>query len=200
MVDPIYTTPFQSLGPIMVVPGSGPYTDLPAWIGEDNNSPSCMKAGLVNTRFPIDIEFYNTTALQSAYDLFAATTQEYPALNNSAFLFEGYSLQAVKKIRGESSAFPFRQDNYLVSPLIIYPPGSASLDETAFKFGEDLRQTLYIGTQREELHTYVNYAYGDETPRNWYGYDEWRQSRLSALKKSYDPLGKFNFYAPIVAQ
>ncbi|KAI0427305.1 FAD binding domain protein [Xylaria sp. FL1042] len=200
VVDPIYTTPFQSLGPIMVVPGSGPYTDLPAWIGEDNDSPSCMKAGLVNIRFPIDIEFYNTTALQSAYDLFAATTQEYPALNNSAFLFEGYSLQAVKKIRGESSAFPFRQDNYLVSPLIIYPPGSARLDETAFKFGEDLRQILYIGTQREELHTYVNYAYGDETPRNWYGYDQWRQSRLSALKKSYDPLGKFNFYAPIVAQ
>ncbi|KAI1145824.1 hypothetical protein F4825DRAFT_467027 [Nemania diffusa] len=196
-VDPIYTTPFRQLGPIMTTPGTGPYTDIPSWIGEDNASPSCMKAGLVNIRFPIDLEVYNATAMQSAYELFAATTQEYPALNNSAFLFEGYSLQAVKAVDSASSAFPFRQDNYLVSPLLIYLPDGPELDETAVNFGKDLRQILYVGSQREELHTYVNYAFGDETTQNWYGYEQWRQHRLSALKKTYDPMGKFSFYAPI---
>ncbi|KAI1329133.1 FAD binding domain protein [Xylariaceae sp. FL0255] len=166
-VDPAYTNPFQAISPIVTTPGSGPYTDLPSWIGEDNNSPSCMKAGLGNVRFPINLEFYNSMAMQSAFTLFATTTQETPALNNSVFLFEGYSLQAVKAIHSNLSAYPFRQDNYLVYPLLICMRDGPELDEIAATFGEVLRQILYGGSQQEELHTYVNSAFGDETARNW---------------------------------
>ncbi|KAI1743076.1 FAD binding domain protein [Xylaria scruposa] len=196
-VDAAYTSPFLALGPIMAMPGGGPYPEFPGWIGESNESPPCQKAGLVNIRMPIDLEDYNVTSIQSAYELFAAKTQEYPALNSSLFLFEGYSLQGVKAIDSKSTAYPNREDNYLVSPLITYAPGKPELDATAERFGQDLRKILYTGSRREELHTYVNYAFGDETTKNWYGYEAWRQDRLSALKKQYDPLGKFNFYAPI---
>lgn len=48
-----------------------------------------------------------------------------------------------------------------------------------------------------ELHTYVNYAHGDETLQELYGYEAWRQSRLKSLKTKYDPNGKFNFNEPI---
>lgn len=40
-------------------------------------------------------------------------------------------------------------------------------------------------------------AYGDEGTKSWFGYDSWRQDRLKALKKKYDPKGMFSFYAPI---
>lgn len=43
----------------------------------------------------------------------------------------------------------------------------------------------------------MNYAFGDESTQNWYGYEQWRQDRLSALKRKYDPNSKFSFYAPI---
>lgn len=48
------------------------------------------------------------------------------------------------------------------------------------------------------MHTYVNYAHGDETLEELYGYDHaWRVARLKLLKDKYDPTGKFDFYAPI---
>ena len=40
-------------------------------------------------------------------------------------------------------------------------------------------------------------AYGDEGTKSWFGYEIWRQDRLKALKKKYDPKSQFSFYAPI---
>jgi hypothetical protein len=47
------------------------------------------------------------------------------------------------------------------------------------------------------MRVYVNYAYGDENAKEWYGAEAWRQQRLSALKKKYDPQRKFSFFAPV---
>lgn len=196
-VDPIYTTPFADLGPIAMDANGGKYTDLAAWTGNSNESPPCQKVGLVNTRFPIDLKIYNTEAMRKVYDLFASTTQEIPALNGSLFLYEGYSLQGVQAIPSESTAYPYRDDTLLLAPLIIYPPGGPELEKTAATLGEDLRQILHEGSGQSELHTYVNYAFGDESTRNMYGYEQWRQDRLLSLKNKYDPERKFSFYAPI---
>lgn len=56
---------------------------------------------------------------------------------------------------------------------------------------------IHEGTGRSEMHTYVNYAYGDEAKENWYGHEKWRQERLLTLKNKYGPKRKFSFYAPI---
>ncbi|KAI3324621.1 FAD binding domain protein [Xylariaceae sp. AK1471] len=196
-VDAAYTKPFDSLGPLATDAAGGSYIDLPAWTGNSNSSPPCQKAGLVNIRFPIDLQTYNIAAQRNVYDLFASATQKTPALNGSLFLFEGYSLQGVKAVPSDQTAFPFRNNNLLVSPLLTYAPGTPELDKTAADLGESLRQILYKGSGQKELHTYVNYAFGDETEKNRYGYEQWRQARLKTLKQKYDPLGKFSFYAPI---
>ncbi|RYP61604.1 hypothetical protein DL769_007637 [Monosporascus sp. CRB-8-3] len=196
-VDSSYTNYFHELGPVVTDSAGGSYTDLPAWTGNANTSPPCQKAGLVNMRFPVDVETYNIRAQRQVYDLFASAIQETPALNNSLFLFEGYSLQGVKAVPSESTAFPFRGDNLLLSPLITYAPSGPELDKKAADLGESLRQILHQGSGRKELHTYVNYAFGHETQRNWYGYEKWRLERLLELKKKYDPQRKFSFYAPI---
>ncbi|GAW23817.1 hypothetical protein ANO14919_133940 [Xylariales sp. No.14919] len=196
-VDPAYSKPFHHLGPSTTGVGSGTYLDVPRWLGWDSDAPSCQNSGLANTRFPIDIRSYNVQAIRKAYDLFADVTQKIPELNGSRFLFEGYSLQGVKAVPGESTAYAFREDNLLVAPVISWTPSGPDIARKATDFGKRLRQIIYEGTGRSELHSYVNYAFGDETPQNWYGYERQRQQRLLGLKNKYDPDRKFSFYAPI---
>ncbi|KAI1749587.1 FAD binding domain protein [Xylaria castorea] len=196
-VDSVYTKPFHDIGPMVTDAAGGSYTDLPTWTGLALDTPVCQKAGLVNIRFPIDLQSYNLDAQRKVYDLFASTLKEVPALNGSLILFEGYSLQGVQAVPSDSTAFPNRAGNLLLAPLLTYAPDGPSLDKSAIDLGNSLRQFLYEGSGQKELYTYVNYAFGDETLKNWYGYDQWRLDRLKSLKQKYDPTGKFSFYAPI---
>jgi FAD/FMN-containing dehydrogenase len=72
-----------------------------------------------------------------------------------------------------------------------------TLDSKAIEFGESIRQTLHEADGSPQLHAYVNYAHGDETLQEMYGYDAWRVRRLKSLKEKYDPHGRFNFFAPL---
>jgi hypothetical protein len=71
------------------------------------------------------------------------------------------------------------------------------LDQKAIAFGDNFRLALHKADESAEMHTYVNYAHGDETLQETYGYEAWRLDRLKTLKKKYDPEGHFDFYAPI---
>jgi hypothetical protein len=196
-VDPAITKPFHDIGTISVQPMAGTYNDLAEWTGIAVASPPCQKNGFSNPRFPIYLEEYNVAAQKDAYDLFASEANITSPFYNSIFMFEGYSQQGVKAIDSDSTAFAYRGDNYLAAPLISYSPVDAALDEKATALGKQLRDILYDGSDRDELHVYVNYAFGDETPQEWYGSEKWRQGRLQQLKQKYDPKGKFSFYAPI---
>lgn len=60
-----------------------------------------------------------------------------------------------------------------------------------------MRKAVVEGSGSDKLHAYVNYATGEESLREVYGYEPWRQRKLKDLKKKYDPEGRFNFYVPI---
>ncbi len=196
-VDTAYTKPFLDLGPITTQAVLGTYRDLAAWTGISLADTPCQKTGNANPRFPIYLKSYNTTAQGLVYELFKqATTNASSPFGNALFMFEGYSQQAVKALGDNATAFAYRADNLLVAPLLTYAPGPG-LDAVASKLGNQIRQILYEGSGETTLNTYVNYAYGDETPLAWYGSEAWRQSRLHALKEDFDPLSKFSFYAPI---
>ncbi|KAI5924944.1 FAD binding domain protein [Camillea tinctor] len=196
-VDSIYTQPFHDLGAVQSDAGTGSYLDLPAWTGLNNEAAPCQHTGLANTRFPLDIQVYDVPAMRQVYDLFTSAMEETPALNGSFFLIEGYSLQGVQAVASDSTAFPFRGDSLLVAPVISWEPAGPELAQQAADLGNELRRILHEATGRAEMHTYVNYAFGDETTKNWYGYEDWRQERLLELKNKYDPERKFSFYAPI---
>jgi hypothetical protein len=197
-VDAKYTKPFHDLGPLAITPQSGTYKDLAAWTGIALESPPCQDFGFNNPRFPIYIKTYNTTAQRIAYDLYASAVGGADSpYTNSIFMFEDYSTTGVRAIDNSATAFGFRQDLVLAAPLIIYAPADAAQDAAVAQLGNKLRQIIQEGTGSSELHSYVNYAYGNEGPRSWYGYESWRQDRLKALKKKYDPKGKFSFYAPV---
>lgn len=186
----------MKLDPATNAAGKGTYKDLPEWTNNANDSPPCQKAGLVNIRFPVDLPKYNPVAQHAAFDTFSSVTRKNPALNNSLFLFEGYSLQGVQDILAESTAFPHREGRLLVSPLVIYEPADENHNLEARAFGESLRQIVFQESGQEKMYSYVNYAFGNEGPESWYGYEPWRLGRLRNLKAKYDPVGRFNFYAP----
>ncbi|KAJ0165215.1 6-hydroxy-D-nicotine oxidase [Colletotrichum tanaceti] len=196
-VDPVYTEPFRAIGPISSTPDAGTYLDLAAWTGIALDSPPCQKAGLNNPRFPIYVESYNVEAQRKAYDVFASSVKGDSPFGNSLFMFEGYSNQGVKAVESDSTAFAHRGDNLLFAPLITYTPGGTELDQQAAILGNQLRDIIHEGSGRSEKHVYLNYAFGDESPKEWYGSEQWRQDRLKALKAKYDPNGRFSFYGPI---
>ncbi|SPO05000.1 probable FAD-dependent oxygenase [Cephalotrichum gorgonifer] len=197
VVDPIYSKPFYDIGPIVGTPTAGDYRDLAGWTGIDLAAGPCQKAGTINPRFPLYVEKYNITAQREAYDLFASKVSGTSPFSGSLFLFEGYSLQGVKAIDDKSTAYAFRGDNLLTAPLITYAPGGDALNAEAEALGNELRNIIHRGSGAANKAVYVNYAYGNENPKEWYGSDSWRQDKLKALKTKYDPKGKFSFYAPI---
>lgn len=196
-VDSQYTAPFDELGPTAANAASGSYTEIPTWTAMSLDDIVCQDAGTAGLRFPVDLLEYNVTALQNAYDIFATATQETPALNGSIFLFEGYSLQGVQAVPQESTAVSYRGDRLLVAPVMVFEPDGGALDAKAISVGQEIRDAIREGTGRDEFHAYVNYAFGTETNEEMYGYEQWRQDRLLALKDKYDPQRRFSFYAPI---
>ncbi|TVY54562.1 FAD-linked oxidoreductase azaL [Lachnellula cervina] len=197
-VDAAHTNPFLKLGPISTESVSGTYRDLAAWTGISLSDTPCQKTGNANPRFPIYLKSYNPIAQGLVYELFReATTAANSPFGHALFMFEGYSQQGVKAIGQDATAFAYREDNLLVAPLLTYAPNGPATDAIASALGNTIRQILFQGSGETSLNTYVNYAYGDETPAAWYGSDQWRQNRLSALKEDFDPAGQFSFYAPI---
>ncbi|KAK4172529.1 hypothetical protein QBC36DRAFT_337676 [Triangularia setosa] len=196
-VDTAYTAPFISLGPISVTNNTGTYKDVSSWVGISLDGPPCQKTGAANPRFPLYLEQYNPSAMATLYGAFKDGTNSSSPFANSLFMFEGYSMQGVKAIDSASTAYAFREDNLLTAPLVQYTPGSAALDAQAQAFGNQLRDILHAGSGRSQKHTYVNYAYGDETKQEMYGHESWRSAKLTTLKDKYDQRRVFNFYAPV---
>ncbi|OAG01217.1 FAD-binding domain-containing protein [Paraphaeosphaeria sporulosa] len=197
IVEDAVVAPFLALGPVSTFSGSGDYPALPSWIGWGNNAATCQHSGLANTRFPIELQHYNITAQRSMYNLLSNTLNEIPALNRSVVLLEGYSQQGVKAFSSKESAYPFRGSNLLLAPVVRYIEEDEKLAKEGKDLGEALRDILHVGSGRVTKRTYVNYAFGTESFQEIYGDEFWRRKRLLALKKKYDPSGKFSFYAPI---
>lgn len=194
--------PLQALKPLVNSADTLPYTALPKMILSSSEDAACQRSVASLLRFPVDFHSpYNTTAMRRVYDLVVETFQHTPELNQTWLAIEGYSDHAVWAIADEETAFPFRGDNILISPFVIYGAEARWLDRQARDFGEGLRAILQEGTGRkaEDVHGYVNYANGMEKggTKSWYGFDEWRLDRLRQLKREYDPERRFSFYAPI---
>lgn len=181
------------------MPSAGTYLDLGKWTGISVNDNPCKKSGTANPRFPIYLKQYSPKAQAKVYELFRnATTTPGTPFSQALFMFEGYPMQGVQTLSSSASAFAYREDNLLVAPLLTHLPAGPDVSKTAETLGNKMRQILYEASGQRSLHTYVNYAYGNEGKTSWYGDDFWRQVRLRLMKTLYDPWARFNFYAPIV--
>jgi hypothetical protein len=157
----------------------------------NRDGAACAK-GLARTLLPVSAKRYSLPALRKILDIFAAMSVEY---RSSVMFLEGFAMNRVSAIESDDSAYPDRDGKLLISPLLTYA-ANASLDAGAKKIGDDIKSAL-LAESDEHPKAYVNYARGDESLEEIYGYNPWRLQKLRRLKKEFDPYGRFNFYAPI---
>ncbi|KPI41513.1 6-hydroxy-D-nicotine oxidase [Cyphellophora attinorum] len=157
--------PLIALQPLSTTSEVVPYTALSKFLLSSADAVACWPNAASLLRFPVDFHTpYNISAMRQVYDLMARTFRETPALNQTWLAIEGYSDQAVRSVPDEETSFPWRGDNLLISPFVIYGAGERGLDGKAREFVEGIRKILNAGAGRkpEELHAYVNYGNGRE--------------------------------------
>lgn len=141
---------------------------------------------------PVSLDLYSLKNLRGALEIFATMPS---AFRNSVVMLESYTMNRVREIPGESIAYPDRDGELLITPLLTYPD-NRGLDDVAVSVAKSIREAFLSGTGKK-LVAYVNYVRGDESLEAIYGYEPWRLERLRKLKAEYDPSGRFNYYAPI---
>ncbi|KAL9018643.1 MAG: hypothetical protein Q9185_004054 [Variospora sp. 1 TL-2023] len=195
-----YAQPFLDLQPASVSNATTAYKNLAhEATGTGVGDPICA-GGSTKAFFSAGLKRYNVTANRMVYEVFSEMMVHAPALNGSIVQFEGYTLQGVDVVDEASSAYPHREDNVLVSFTVFYPP-SPSNDAAALKYGSQARRIWTEGeTPARKLSVHTNFAFGYETLQQIYGYEPWRLERLLALKKEWDPRGRFAFYNPLVGE
>lgn len=183
--------PLYALSPVSVDSSVTDLVDANVHLLANKEGPACAY-GFTRKIMPIGVREYNITAMRKAFDIFGSMP---PAFRDSVMFSEGWPTNRVKEIEPNSTAYPDRAGEFLISPVLTYSPNK-SLDAIADDFNGRIRDAL-LGGDRSKLVAYVNYARGDESLEEMYGYEPWRLERLRRLKKEYDPLGRFNFFAPI---
>lgn len=193
-----HTKPFVSLSPLTHSTGISTLPDFAAVGMLDFDGPFCQH-GTSSLRFPVSTVNYSIPAMEAAMNALANVE---PELSGSGMIFEAYSLHGVQKVPAASTAFPDRENGLLNAPIMLWnasgldPARAAVIEERAAYHGKKMRDAVVHGSGGK-LHAYVNYAHGDEGLQAMYGYEEWRVKRLRELKKAWDPLNRFGWYAPI---
>ncbi|KAL8833742.1 MAG: hypothetical protein Q9170_004104 [Blastenia crenularia] len=192
-----YLQQILHLGPIFTSNATFPYKDVShrsfqASVGD----PTCAAGISTKSRFPVGLKEYNVSTNRMIYDLFEDMITTTPALATSFVQFEAFPMQAVKAVDPASTAYAHRNDDILVAFSTQYLHSAANV-AAANKYGRQARQLLVEGAHPMRLNAYSNYANGDETLEEIYGYEPWRLEKLRRLKRKWDPEGKFRFFNPI---
>ncbi|KAF1960484.1 FAD-binding domain-containing protein [Byssothecium circinans] len=186
-----YTTPMHALDPVSISTSVTDLAGMNTHLGAAYGLAACQK-GYSHLQYPVSLNEWNASNLRAVLEIFSSMPR---AFNSSVMLLEAYAMNRVNEIPNDSTAYPDRDGQLLLSPIMTYA-ANESLDETAVAVSKKIRYTLLNGTGLP-LNAYVNYAYGDESLQEIYGHEPWRLEKLRKLKKEYDPHGRFNFYAPI---
>jgi hypothetical protein len=187
-----YIKPLTVLEPVSVVEANFDLLEINANTGASYSGPACSE-GLGRQLFPVNLNSWDITNLRTVMNLFST----FPAsLRNSVMFLEGYATNRVLEIPASSSAYAFRSDQLIATPLFTYLANDTTAKKAALRVGRHIRTVMLNGTGLR-LRAYVNYARGDESQEAVYGYEPWRLERLRDLKRRYDPLRRFNFFEPI---
>jgi hypothetical protein len=174
------------------------YLGLAALTGFSMESPACQH-GATYVPFPVGTVDIPIPGIRKAYEIQASLPL---SLIESWIVIEGYSMAGVQAVESDSTAFPERHNNLLISPFMMYKPSSNNkedkkVDTEAFRYGEQIRDAI-AQAAGGKLYAYMNYVSGyDESLEEKYGHEAWRLEKLRRLKKEFDPKGRFNFYNPI---
>jgi hypothetical protein len=186
-----YTDPLYALSPISVEQSVDTVVDMNRFTQADRDGAACAK-GFSRALLPVSADIYSLPALRKVLNILTDMPLDF---RNSVVFLEAYATNRVGDIPSNNTAYPDRDGQLLLAPLLNYEK-NASMDATAWEISSKIRDALLDGTGKK-LEAYVNYARGDESVEEVYGFEPWRLEKLRRLKREYDPYGKFNFFAPI---
>jgi hypothetical protein len=168
-------------------------------INQNLDSASCAKnrnqlgAG---TSLPV----WDLQGARKAFTIFSNLTADL-RFATSTVLLENYGMQGVRAVDSASTALApeERERPVLASPSIWWEGSDEQAEKDANAYAQQIRNALSTGVDRnnQKRHYYVNYASGQETKPEMYGYD-FRLEKLQKLKKEWDPKNRFGFYNPVV--
>ena len=78
-----------------------------------------------------------------------------------------------------------------------WPEGDTATAEAIKINSLKVRDTLAATSGYGGLTVYSNYANGDESLPEVYGWEEWRLEKLKKLKAQWDPENRMRYYVPL---
>ncbi|KAF2463779.1 FAD-binding domain-containing protein [Lindgomyces ingoldianus] len=196
-----YAAPFKAIGPaVTTVTTNVNYVQLYTVTGNNLENPVCRKD---NNIFGsgISLPSWDTAGLRKAFNVFAQASAD-PRFSTSAILTESYGMNGVRAVDAKTTALaPEERANPILTTPIFWWEGANPQDATdAEAYAAKIKDAMYSGVTAAggKRHTYVNYAMGEESRAEMYGYEQWRMDKLKSLKSIWDPKNKFRFYNPII--
>ena len=190
-----YFAPFDEITPLNAASGNVPYPELAEAGNSADDQPTCYAVSdrIISTASLFE---WNITAEQQVFDSFKMRIAQNPALTNGTYIIhEGYSTEAVQKVDPASSAYPFRDRQFLTQfQGNINDP---SLNSEMLAWSKEVEALWNAGQPGVLRAAYVNYAFGTEPLPEMYGHEPWRLEKLRKLKAAYDPQNRFRYYCPI---
>ncbi|RAH54231.1 FAD-dependent oxidase [Aspergillus piperis CBS 112811] len=144
----------------------------------DGDMHNLWALGVARIDVPTHIAFFNTMV-----DFYYA----YPEATGSSYEIEFFSTQAVRAVKDEETAYPYRDITAHVMLTFAYDDASLSkpVNDLASRWISRFNATSGF----DRLQVYVSYAHGTESLDAWYGAE--KLPRLLELKKKWDPKGLF---------
>ncbi|KAI0526009.1 hypothetical protein F5B22DRAFT_642166 [Xylaria bambusicola] len=171
-----------------------PWSQLDFVASNGTIATACNK-GLKQNAYSASLRAFDPSTFVELYAAYRSFIAANPTASLSYMVFEVFGQQAVNSRVSELAAFPHRgKINVLALLVMVYQDDAVA--EVSDKFGRTWRDVLLqpeiSGYGRPVV--YQNYAHGDEPLAAVYGYEVWRQEKLTALKRKFDPHEVFSGY------
>lgn len=187
-----YLDKLIALDPIRWQNLSVPWDQLTTVAGFGHMAAGCNTPTYTN-HYHVGVKATDVDTMASTYDElanYAASRPWYRPL----FAFQRYNSKAsVALPEAQRGVYPWRDIRTLVAFNNFYDGPEHDAEVAAFI--EPIRQRFEAVSGFEEQHYYINYAFGDEGPAGWWSAAN--VPRLTALKRTWDPLHKFGAGNPI---
>jgi hypothetical protein len=148
----------------------------------------------------ISLPAWDLKGLRKAFTVFSNLTAD-TRFASSVVLMENYGMQGVRAADSTLTSLSVeeRERPVLAGPALWWDGDDEQTTQDAYAYIRALRDALDTGVDNSgaKRHAYVNYASGDESRPELYGYDG-RLEKLAKLKKVWDPENRFGFYNPVV--
>ncbi|KAL9002894.1 MAG: hypothetical protein Q9188_004200 [Gyalolechia gomerana] len=139
------------------------------------------------------VKTYDIPTFQTFFTSLQKLWADYPDTRQSVFFIEAFPTQAARAVPDDETAFPWRDTSVQLLFNFGYTANPA-LEETINTFAQNARAAFFATSGFSEPRVYVSYGHGDESPEELYGAQ--KLPRLRALKRKWDPKGRFGFNVP----